>query len=230
MSTPRPLFGQTSPRRTGAIASGASWPPSQPPATIWSGPGTTANMILQAVSTCKRACSIQAGCRGWLQHAPCILGHCSSNYVCTLQVHCSAASGCSPPSLTFLAPAAVRIQFSNDGNNSWKFLGILAAFTRDTTSTQSFKNIKSHSDRLSFMHYPAGATCWAAGGLQDSTSTSLRNKINPVPPICKTSSDPYLPNYPSGERVRVRPGPGGCPNQGMHSPVRMPRRSPRTAR
>ena len=127
-----------------------------------------------------------------------------ANVTLQLQSHalqCTTAQpACSHTALPpYVAPAAVRIQFSNDGKNSWKFLGLKAGFALDMASNLAWANIKSHSDKLSFMHYPAGATCWAAGGLQDSTTTTMRNKMSPVPPICTTTSDPWLPRYPSGE-------------------------------
>lgn len=43
-------------------------------------------------------------------------------------------------------------------------------------------------------YYPAGAECWPDGGVRcESCRNAAQN-----PPICTTSSDPYIPNYPSG--------------------------------
>ena len=116
---------------------------------------------------------------------------------------------------------AVRIQHSNDGKNSWKFNGIKAGFSMSPSSNKEWANLKDHgwAGRMTFMHFPDGADCWAAGGVRDTTSNTYINKYNYK--ICNSSSDPHLPFYPSGERMPVRLRLGPCPDQCMHSPIRV---------
>jgi hypothetical protein len=112
----------------------------------------------------------------------------------------------------------VRIQYSNDGNNSRKFNGIRAGFATSATGTLTWANTKQQSGKMEFMHYKEGGGCWAANGVRDSTSNTYINKYGFK--ICTSSSDPHLPLFPSGERMPVqRLGP--CPDQGMRFTIRV---------